>query len=358
MDNQSGKKVTINMVAEQAGVSKTTISRYLNQKYDTISAETRERIEGVIASLNYHPNRSAQRLKASRTMLIGCCIGDVSSPFTGMLLKGITSVCEKAGYQVLFADCGEDPVRERAALEGFLENRVDGLIVNSTGGNESFLLEINNERGVPVSLADRGLEQDGMLDTVTNASESICRECLSFLKDCGYGAVAFFTEGNKKIRPRILRQRGYEEAYRELFCGCEPMVYSFDRNDLDHCITCLRDFRDRFPDERIAILSVNGVTAKYVLLSMKRAGFETGFSFGFCTFDDWSWFNLMNTGITAVSLRSEEIGAKAAELLLKRISGEVRYDSPGAMESLNGTLHVRGSTVSADPSVYDNYVSV
>ena len=113
-------KVTIDQVAKICGVSKTTISRYLNHKYENISAETRQRIEQVITELNYRPDRSAQRLKASRSMLIGCCIGDIASPFAGLLLKGVTETCESAGYQVLFADCKENPIREQRAIEGFL----------------------------------------------------------------------------------------------------------------------------------------------------------------------------------------------------------------------------------------------
>ena len=112
MDNQPESKMTIDKVAKLCGVSKTTISRFLNGKYENMSAETREHIRRVIAEVDYHPNRSAQQLKASRSMLIGCVIGDISSPFSALLLKGITTVCEEAGYQVLFADSGENPRRE------------------------------------------------------------------------------------------------------------------------------------------------------------------------------------------------------------------------------------------------------
>ena len=94
MEKQTESKMTIDKVAELCGVSKTTISRFLNGKYENMSAETREHIRRVIAEVDYRPNRSAQRLKASRSMLIGCVIGDVSSPFSALLLKGITTVCE------------------------------------------------------------------------------------------------------------------------------------------------------------------------------------------------------------------------------------------------------------------------
>ena len=196
-------KVTIDQVAAICGVSKTTISRYLNHKYENISAETRQRIEQVIAELDYRPNRTAQRLKASRSMLIGCCIGDIASPFAGLLLKGITETCESAGYQVLFADSKENALREQRAIEGFLENRVDGLIVNTTGGNDEFLIRVQNERGVPVVLADRSLQKEGRLDTVISEYRHSTIDCVELMLRYGYRKIAFFTMNSPERRRGI-----------------------------------------------------------------------------------------------------------------------------------------------------------
>ena len=138
--NTIDKKITINDVARACGVSKTTISRYLNHKYEYFSEETCERIAKVIDELGYNPNRSAQRLKSPNTGLIGCIIGDMGSPFAGILLRGITRSCEEAGYQVLFAESDENPQKEVRAIEGLLANQVDGLIVNTSGDNDEYLL--------------------------------------------------------------------------------------------------------------------------------------------------------------------------------------------------------------------------
>lgn len=344
MDTKEDKKVTIDEVAKLCGVSKTTISRYLNHKYENISEETRERIRRVITELNYRPNRSAQRLKAGRTMLVGCTIGDISSPFSSLLLKGITSICEEAGYQVLFADSREDPAREQRAIEGFLGNRVDGLIVNTAGGNDEFLAAIQN-KGIPVTLADRGLKQSGLLDTAASTDEKSAYDCVAFLLKYGYTHIAFFTEGNGSIMPRILRHRGYGKAVRAL-CppGVEPILYEFDRETRDSCRKCIHDFRRAYPNERIAILSVNGVTAQSILLCVKDAGVELGYGYGLCTFDDWTWLQLAPPGVTSVAMETEQIGATAALMLLERISGKKAYDAPGEYVEIATKLIVRGST--------------
>ena len=195
MDTQSEKKVTINQVANYCGVSKTTISRFLNGKYENMSAETKEKISAAVSALNYHPDRSAQRLKSSRTMLIGCVIGDISSPFSALLLKGITSVCEESGYQVLFADSRESARREKRAIQGFLDNRVDGLIVNTASYVNPSLIRVACD-GVPVVLCDRYVS-DFRFPFVGSQHFSVMPKLVSHLKEEGFCKVAFFTQDYK-----------------------------------------------------------------------------------------------------------------------------------------------------------------
>ena len=344
-------KVTIDQVAELCGVSKTTISRYLNHKFENISAETRQRIQQVITELDYRPNRSAQRLKASRSMLIGCCIGDIASPFAGLLLKGVTETCEAAGYQVLFADSKEDPHREVRAIEGFLENRVDGLIVNSTGGNDAFLVSIQEERGVPVVLADRSLNLPGRLDTVISEYRESVADVIDLLVRCGYRKIAFFTESVRSVMPRIQRRDSFLQAAQARSGEIEVCVFEFSKEREGDCLRCIQEFRNRWPEERIAILSVNGVTAMYVLQAFDRAGIVAGYDFGFCTFDDWSWFSLIPPGITAIRQETEQLGARAAALLLERLQGDRGPDSPALRLELPTTLHLRDSVVAENSTV-------
>ena len=340
-----GKKVTIDQVARLCGVSKTTVSRYLNHKYENISEETRRRIEGVIEELDYRPNRSAQRLKASRSMLIGCCIGDLSGPFSGLLLRGITRVCEAAGYQVLFVDSGEDARKERKAIEGFLENSVDGLIVNTTGGNDDFLVGIA-ERGVPVTLADRSLRRGGCLDTALNEYELCVRDSIRLMLACGYTRIAFFTEQIREVMPRIQRRESYLAAMRALASeNVGPYVYEFDRFSPADCRKSLEAYLAAFPDERLGILAVNGATGKQLLMTAKELGLRFGPSLGLCTFDDWDIFSLAD--VTAIRLQTEAVGETAARMLLERIGSAVPKDAAPRCTELSTKLIVRESTVSA-----------
>lgn len=349
MSGNLGKKATIADVAKQSGVSKTTISRYLNGKYDNISAETRKRIQGVIEELDYSPNRTAQRLKASHSMLVGCVIGDISSPFAALLLKGIMGVCEAAGYQVLFADCNDDPVRERMAIESFVANRVDGLIVNTAGGNEDLFVALKNQ-GLPVVLADRGLIKPDLIDAVTAPNQEAAYDCVRLLKDYGYTRVGFFTEGNRLISPRILRCQGYCQAVRDMFPGVEPAVYEFDKDSKDSCREQILRFRADYPNERLGILTVNGVTTQKLMLAVKDLDIQFGKAFGLCGFDDWNWLQLDPSGISSVALPTRLMGEESAKLLIERMSGARPADAPAVNIQLPAQIIVRGSTVWGDES--------
>ena len=342
MENGNGKKVTIDQVAAACGVSKTTVSRYLNHHYENISEETRGRIERVIAELGFRPNRTAQRLKASRSLLIGCCIGDLNSPFSGLLLRGITRVCEAANYQVLFADSGEDPRKERHAIQGFLENAVDGLIVNTTGENDAYLLEVAAQ-GVPVTLADRSLLCGQGLDEAINDYERCTYEAVRLLFSRGYTRLAFFTELPRNVTPRIQRREGFLRAIRLLApADTDGSVYEFDRYVPGACRECLERFQAAFPGERLAILAVNGATGRQLVMTMKEMGLTAGEDLGLCTFDDWDIFSLAD--VTAIRLQTEEVGAAAAQMLLERISGSVPATQPGRSRQLASELVVRKST--------------
>ena len=99
----SDKTPTINDVAQAAGVSKRTVSRVINNS-KKVSETTRSQINEVIRRLNYAPNRQARGLAASRSYLLGL-IYDVPTLFINNIQKGMLSVCEDTGYEVVVHAC-------------------------------------------------------------------------------------------------------------------------------------------------------------------------------------------------------------------------------------------------------------
>jgi LacI family kdg operon repressor len=129
--------ITISDVAKASGVSKTTISRYLNGKYEYMSQDTRKRIQTIIEELKYRPSNVAKTLKSNKSGLIGVIIADIASQFSSILLKGIGDVCKANGYQVMISNVDNDPEKEREYIQSLMDNRVEGIIVNTTGYDDA-----------------------------------------------------------------------------------------------------------------------------------------------------------------------------------------------------------------------------
>lgn len=121
----------INQIAKLAGVSRTTVSRYLNDGY--VSKEKRERIAQVIKETGYVPSQSAQQLRTGVTNQVGVIIPKINSHSVGRMVAGITQKLAEDNYQVLLANTDNDEKAELAYLRLFVEySRVDGIILIGT----------------------------------------------------------------------------------------------------------------------------------------------------------------------------------------------------------------------------------
>lgn len=339
----STSKTTIDQVAEAAGVSTTTISRYLNAKYEYMSIKTREKIQKVIEELDYRPSNIARSLKASKSGAIGCIIADITSPFSSYVVKGINDVCRKHGYQVLFANTDNCSEREIECIKSFMDNRLDGLIINTTGHVDDYLVNLNKQ-GIPIVLADRCIKNRFLLDTITTENYNSTFDCMKFLNHQGYDKVVFFTQPIGNNSSRYTRHHAYLDAMAKLY-GVDGNfdTYEIDTKNTSVCRSYLRKIKEDNTDKEIAIFTVNGVTLLNVLHAIKEENMEIAREFGICGFDDWEWASLIEPGITTITQDSYKTGVKSAQLLIKRIDGG-NSDKKKYTE-IPTTLVKRGSTI-------------
>ena len=103
------------------GVSKTTISFYLNGKTNKMSDETQKKIQQVIEETGYTPSAATRTVKASDDC-IGVILGDVSKPFAAKALKGIEEEAHEAGYQVIVGNNEMSFAKEKEYVEHNAEN--------------------------------------------------------------------------------------------------------------------------------------------------------------------------------------------------------------------------------------------
>lgn len=326
MKHNESKNVTIADIAQAAGVSKTTVSRYLNGKYSMMSADTRARIETVIRMANYHPNSIAQSLRGRRSMQIGVVVSDISSPFCASMVRGLGHTLLDAGYAPLFADSKDDPKLEKHLIETLLSRKVDGLIVNTSSYVNPSLIQIACD-GIPIVLCDR-LVSDFRFSFVGCRHKEPVHQLMAHLKEEGFSKVGFFTQDYTSISTRLIRHNAYLEGLKEYFPqeDGEALTFILDLTDRKRTAQCVRQLLDTCgPGEVPAIMAVNSVTCTHILSVIQELGLSRPGDVGLCGPDDWGWdyrYSVSPMGlsdITSFCVYPTQIGEIAAQILLQMI---------------------------------------
>lgn len=145
---------TIADVAKVAGVSKNTVSRYLNER-GYISEKTRNAIADAMKELRYQPNQIARSLNSSATKLIGLVIPNVEHPFFSTITSHIENELDQRGYRMILCNTLHSSSKERQYLDMLMGNRVDGIIIGSHSIDMNY-----SDIDAPIVALDRTLADD------------------------------------------------------------------------------------------------------------------------------------------------------------------------------------------------------
>mgnify|MGYP003819298009 CR=1 FL=1 len=318
-------KVTISNIAAAAGVSKATVSRYLNGHKEMMGEETGERIRQAIEEANYRPSDIARNLKRRTSNLIGVVISDISSPFSSAVVIGVSEYLERQGFSPLFTNSADDPSLEAKNIASLLAKGVSGLIVNTASYDNQTLLDVG-AGGMPVVLCDRYV-RNSPFDIVTSRDNQGMHDLVLHLKNEGYTRPVFFTQKWERNSVRYIRRESFIHAVEELF-GYSPEedVYLVSAREHRSAYAALTELRERLrPGDIPAVIGVNSVTTIRAYKAIRQLGLVMPHNIGLCGPEDWDWDNemnwptLVNPNITTLVLQSTEIGRNSAKLLLSRI---------------------------------------
>ncbi len=327
MHDTPKKPVTISDIAKATGVSKTTVSRYLNGKYDMMSLQTRERIEAVIKMSNYRPNSVAQSLRSRRSMQIGVVVSDISVPYCASMVRAISHTLLDAGYISLFVDSKDNVELEKHLIQSLLSRKVDGLIVNTSSYVNPSLIQIACD-GVPVVLCDRYVDNYHFPFVGTRHRKAV-HQLLAHLKEEGFAKVALFTQEYNNISTRFIRRSAFLESMKHYFPGedGESLIYKIELTDLQtskrHICNLLNSCKT---GEVPAILAVNSMCCTHLCKALMDLGLQIPRDVGICAPDDWGWDSQFSvsplgySGVTAFDVQPAKIGTIAAETLLQIIA--------------------------------------
>lgn len=309
-------KPTMKDVAERAGVSKSTVSQYLNKRYSYMSAATRKKIEQAIEELGYYPNQIAKSLKQKNTHVIAFVCATLTSRFSLELVASIEKYFQAEHYSVIIASTDDDPEKERALIQSFLARQVDGLIVFPTKENFDFYQRLQ-QRQVPLVFVDRflaGIDIPSVLLDNKQAGYTATKALL----DHGHRQIAIMTfPVGDHITTRVERIDGYQAAFKEAAVKAPAdNVISCMPEQVDQELTALMQ-RTTPPT---ALVATNDVLLEQTLMWVREHHVQIPQQLSLVGIDDVSFARLFDPEITTLAQPVQKIGIKAATLLLAIIA--------------------------------------
>lgn len=204
-----GAKVTIKDVAELAGVSKSTVSRYLNHGY--ISLEKQQRVREAIEKTGFKSNFFAKRLKTQESKLIGIVLPRMDSVTVGKLLSGINRIFDPAGYQGILLVSHLSIEKELENIQNLQQQGVDGILVDSVGLTDRHI-EIAKSTPVPIVYTGQWNEA---VPSIKIDDWDAGRMVGAYLRQMGHRHAVFagVTPTDKAVG--IERKQGFIEAFCE-----------------------------------------------------------------------------------------------------------------------------------------------
>lgn len=204
-----GAKVTIKDVAELAGVSKSTVSRYLNHGY--ISLEKQQRVREAIEQTGFKSNFFAKRLKTQESKLIGIVLPRMDSVTVGKLLSGINRIFDPAGYQGILLVSHLSIEKELENIQNLQQQGVDGILVDSVGLTDRHI-ELAKTTSVPIVYTGQWNEA---VPSIKIDDWAAGRMVGAYLRQMGHRHAVFagVTQTDKAVG--VDRRQGFVEAFCE-----------------------------------------------------------------------------------------------------------------------------------------------
>ncbi|MFO7658565.1 MAG: LacI family DNA-binding transcriptional regulator [Bacteroidales bacterium] len=331
------KAVSLFEVAEKAGVSSATVSRVINNS-PNVNPETRLRVQQVIKELKYTPNRVAKRLRNRNASnnLLGVLIPDIQNPFYVEVLRGIEDVAYENKYALIVCNFSQDEKKEMLYLDILISESVDGLIAAPTHENDQKVIHIVKS-GLPIVCVDRGLLGVDV-DLVVVENRNGAYSAVDYLAKKGYKRIAFIS-GLPQLPSSRQRESGYKDALVDNGLAFDPSLVKYGDSRHESGVRLSEELLN-LETPADAIFTGNNLITLGALETIHKRGLKIPDEVAIVGFDDMYWSISLNPPLTAVRQPAYEIGKRAAELLIQRITDPSR---PTVSMTLKTELMIRSS---------------
>jgi len=329
-------------IAIKAGVSVATVSRVINQS-GYVKKETKDLVMKVYGELAKKDSILGPSILSTGTNIIGVVIPDISNPFFGEVIKGISKIAGQHSASIIVCNTEEKIEKELRYLEMFKTNKIKGLIITPKTDqeeyNSKFLYQLE-DLGVPIVLLDRGINLSHFNSVFVNNVSGAFSAVTALINE-GHKDIAIVSGPMSSI-PGRERFFGYENALRSNGIKVNnDLVFhgDFSLNSGYEITQKILNLKNR----PTAIFAANNMMATGSVKAIMEAGLKIPNDISFICFDDVDMFEIMNMNISTVSRPTEEMGVVAGEMLFELIDSKKIEKTQIKEIVLKTQLSLRGS---------------
>lgn len=336
-------KVTLKELAKKAGVSTATVSMILNQKDQSISEATRNKVKALAKEYQYIPNTNARSLVTRKTKTIGLIIPDITNPFFPEVARGVEDRASKSRYSIILCDTDDNEGRERQCVKILAEKMVDGIIFTHCAERDEPSDEFNTF-GLPIILIDR--DAYSLANIRGRVTVDNCRGAflaVEHLIQCGCRHILFLS-GELCTQTAKERLTGYHKAlsahgllFEETNVRAGAYKLEWGKQAVDQALKEKKIFD--------GVFCGNDLIGIGAMKRLQERGFQVPEDVQLTGFDDIYMASLMEPPMTTVRQPAYEMGYQAAELLIKAIEKKQEQGRPDeTCVVLEPQLMIRHST--------------
>ncbi|MFD1017366.1 MULTISPECIES: LacI family DNA-binding transcriptional regulator [Winogradskyella] len=322
------RKITLKQIARELDVSISTVSKALRNSAE-ISDDTKQKVQAFAKLYNYKPNNIALSLKNRRTNTIGIIIPEIVHHFFSKVISGVELVANKRGYNVIVGLSNESFSKEVINMEMLANGSIDGFVLSMS--KETLKLQDYHHfnetmtQGMPIVMFDR-VVSDVNCDKVIVDDFNGAKKAVRKLIDNGCQSIALITTEDY-VSVGKLRTQGYLEALEEhgIIPKAELILKIDESLDYEAHMEALESEIEHLFKSNPNLDGVFAVNEIYALLAMKiarRLGHDVPNDVQVIGFTDGVLSKHATPSLTTVSQHAQQMGEKAAELLIDKLEKE------------------------------------
>jgi LacI family transcriptional regulator len=312
--NAAGK-ITIRTVASDAGVSVAAVSKVLRNAYG-VSEALRERVQASIDKLGYRPSTAARGMRG-RTYTIGVLVVDLRNPFVPDIIDGANAALAQSGYKALIGVGRSRVTLESALVESMIDHNMDGLVLIAPRLPREVIRRFAAMK--PIVIIGHHFSDETSFDTV-NADDARGGElAVEDLVARGYRDIGMLTLAERSESDlSTQRMIGYRRAMGAAGLADRIQVMEVGRSETEQLPALARWLAA--PDRPEAVFCWSDLTAVPLLAMASERGLRVPGDLAVVGFDNSSVAALPQISLSSIDQSGIDLGTKAAEVLLERIT--------------------------------------